>query len=483
MTNRRQNTWNISRVLQATNARWIQGPRDAAVEGFSTDSRTLRPNMLFIAIVGETHDGHDFTEAAVKNGACGLLVNAGRAGGFIRSGPPPEDFTVMEVPDTHRALGALAADHRLQSDVSVAAVTGSNGKTTTREMLAGILRRRYSVLTPRKNFNNAVGVPLTLLRLTAAHQWAVMELGMNRFGEIAYLTRLCRPDIGMITNVGPAHLEGVGSLEGVLTAKGELPAEMETSSTVVLNGDDPFVSRLAEKVRQRVVRFGFTETNDIFAQTDPLRSAGAGCFTLHLPGGSEKITLKAGGRHMIENAAAAAAAAAAAGMSGEEIRAGLESFQPLGGRFQMYPRKDGVWIIDDTYNANPASVQAALQVLAERTRMGRTFFVMGDMRELGENTEALHREIGKSAAASGISFLCTTGEFADHTATGARNAGMRTDRIYTGSKDALIAGPLARLHPGDTILIKGSRAAKMEEIVEAISVRGQEKISSREERV
>jgi UDP-N-acetylmuramoyl-tripeptide--D-alanyl-D-alanine ligase len=375
-----------------------------------------------------------------------------------------EKVTCIVVDDTIEALGRLAAYHRNRNNAAIVAITGSNGKTTTRQMTAAVVSQRFPTLSTRKNFNNNIGLPLTLLELCPDHRWAVVELGMNAPGEIAALASICRPNIGIITNVAPAHLEGVGSIEGVMHAKGELLDKIDPGGTAVLNADDPLVMRLAQKSNREVLLFGVASQADIRAEAIDA-SARDSRFDLLLPGDRVRIVLKIPGAFMLSNALAAAAAGVKIGLTPEEIKTGLENFVPAESRMNILTTQAGIHVIDDTYNANPGSMAAALSTLKTLRRQQRAFFVTGDMRELGQHSEVLHRELGALCTRLGIDGLFATGDFAAVVAHGAHDTGMDARTIFTGTKDDLMHALRRTLKPGDWVLVKGSRAMAMEDVV------------------
>jgi len=368
------------------------------------------------------------------------------------------------VDDTIEALGKLAAYHRNRSSAGVVGITGSNGKTTTRQMTAMVVSQQYCTLSTRKNFNNNIGLPLTLFELSPDHRWAVVELGMNAPGEIGYLTEICRPDIGVITNVAAAHLEGVGSIEGVMRAKGELLDKLDPRSTAVLNADDPMVRRLAPRAVGKVLLFGMAEEAVIRADKVSATEMGSR-FDLILPDDRMSVNLKIPGSFMVLNALAAAAVGHRIGLSALQIKTGLEAFVPVQGRLNIMSTRSGIHLIDDTYNANPGSMAAALATLETLRKRHRAFFVTGDMRELGQQSKALHIELGALAARSGITALFVTGDFADSVVKGAVEAGMDSKNIITGSKADILSRLIQRLKPGDWVLVKGSRAMAMEDVI------------------
>jgi UDP-N-acetylmuramoyl-tripeptide--D-alanyl-D-alanine ligase len=459
--------WTVSDILTATGGMLLGGPAANRFEAIGIDSRSLQASDFFIAIKGDTHDGHRFAEAVVASGGRGLLLAADAA----RALPWPRwaeaGVACIAVADTTRALGDLGAFHRRRLNVPVVAITGSNGKTTTRGMTAEVVSRRFLTLATIGNFNNQIGLPLTLLRLTAAHQWAVLEMGMNQPGEIRRLAALCTPRIGVITNVAAAHLAGLGSLEAVKRAKGELLAELAADGIAVLNADDFRLMELAAETRRRVVRFATAATAEV--QARHLQPAALGTtFDLILPGERATVTLEVPGRFMVANALAAAAVGWTLGIGITEIKAGLEAFRPFTGRMAHRELTGGVHLIDDTYNANPGSMAAAIQTLADLGRTSRRFLVIGDMLELGEQSAALHAATGELAARSGVSALLVAGQFRAAVARGARAGGLQADRIFAGSREEILAALKKRLRPGDWVLVKGSRGMGMETIAQGL---------------
>ncbi len=451
--------WRLDDVLRATRAACVRRGAATRFPRLTTDSRALRAGDLFVALVGEHHDGHDFAANAVAAGASGLVV--------ARPVPlPPEaDVVVLEVGDTLRALQDLAADLRRRLAPCVLAITGSNGKTTTKEMLAAVLahaRGADRVLKTQGNLNNLIGVPLTLLGLVGHETHAVIEMGMNAFGEIRRLTEIADPDVGLITNVGPAHLEGLGSVEGVARAKGELFAAMRRDATAIVNAEDPFVAALGDAFAGRRVRFGAGTA--VRAEGIACDARGAASFRLCLGDAAVDVRLRIPGRHNVMNALAAAAAAWAVGVAPAAIGAGLEAATPVGSRMRVVALANGVTLVDDSYNANPASVAAALRSLAEAPAT-RRIAVLGDMLELGNASAEQHRAVGALAGTVGLAALYLHGAFAADTATGAAG-GMARDAIHIAPNHAALAAALAAdARPGDWVLVKGSRGQRMEEVI------------------
>jgi UDP-N-acetylmuramoyl-tripeptide--D-alanyl-D-alanine ligase len=424
------------------------------VSGFSTDSRVLNPGDLFIPLRGESFDGHDFFLQAVQRGAAACLSED-----VVAGLPVP----VIRVADTLKALGDLAAAVRLSLSGPLVGITGSSGKTTTKEMLAGILALTGEGLKTEGNFNNLIGLPHTLFRLAPVHRWAVLEMGMSARGEIARLAEIARPQMGIITNVGPAHLETLHGMDGVARAKGELFAALPAGGTAIINADDERV--VAIPVANGVRRLLFGTVAEAEVRADQIAAAGDGVsFRLLLPQGAWTVRLTIAGRHNVHNALASAAAAHALGVDPELIVRGLESFRPYRGRMETVRLSDGALLLEDTYNANPLSMKAALTALDEMGGGGRRIAVLGDMLELGVESPLLHREVG-SAAASRVDFLLLLGELAADIASGACDAGMKADRVCrVDSHQAALAHLRNLILPGDRILIKGSRGMRMEKI-------------------
>lgn len=459
--------WTVGEILEATGGELLCGDQTQRFAKVSIDSRNISAGDLFVAIVGEVHDGHRFIDDVVKAGVNGLVVAKDKKGKLPVTEWRTRNITCVAVADTTRALGDLAAFHRSRTGVSLIAITGSNGKTTTRQMTASVVAQKFSTLSTIGNFNNQIGVPLTLLKLTPGHAWAVVELGTNSPGEIARLARICSPDIGVITNVGPAHLEGLGSLDGVMQEKGHLVDHLKNGGRAVLNADDRRVCKIASRTKKDVLLFGLSKNAAIRATALQEKVTGIS-FSLDLPRESLTVDLKVPGQFMVMNALAAAAVGYLLKLSIAEIKSGLETFEPVWGRMNIFQTANGIHIIDDTYNANPDSMQAAISTLTALRANNRSVFVAGDMLELGTRTESLHRQVGAWVAVANIDRMLITGEFANAVVSGAVGAGMRSDHIFTGSRDALLEELKDSLQPGDWVLIKGSRGARMDTIVEGL---------------
>jgi UDP-N-acetylmuramoyl-tripeptide--D-alanyl-D-alanine ligase len=455
-------------VCAWTGGELVRGRPEARFAGVSIDTRSLEPGALFAAIVGPRFDAHDFLAGALAAGAAGLLVARGRA---LPADLKP-DVPVVAVADTTRALGDLACGHRSGFDGPLVAITGSNGKTSTKEMCAAILSVSAPCLKSVGNLNNEFGLPLTLLRRDASHRSAVVELGMNHRGEIARLAAIARPTIGVITNVGQAHIEHLGSREEIALEKGDLVAALPADGTAVLNADDPRVATQAARTRARVVRFGMGEDADV----RPLHVERSGrrgfAFELATPQGAVAVEISGLAETTLWNALAAAAAALAAGATRADVAAGLAAVRPVNGRLAPRDLPGGIVLIDDTYNASPQSMELALRLLAERRGAGRGLAVLGSMGELGPGAERAHREAGRLAAELRLDFVFALGEHAEALAEGALAAGMPRSRVRVGrDHDELAARVAEELASGDWVLVKGSRAMHMERVVEALSRR------------
>jgi len=449
---------------------------NAVFAGISIDSRTVVPDEIFAAVKGNVHDGHAFIGDVVKKGVRGIIIAKDKAGELPFAELKGKKIICFAVKDTVKALGDLGNYNRKRSKIPLTAVTGSNGKTTTRRMTVSVLSRKFRTLTAYSNYNNEIGVPLTLLNLSAEHEQAVLEVGMNHPGEISRLGEICEPDVGIITNIGPAHLEFLGSLDGVMRAKGELLEKIKPEGTAILNGDDPRCLTIASETDRKVLLFGFGGNCHIRAESAEDKYPAGNCFTLALPGGERvPVCLKIPGRFMVYNALAAATAGFVLGLSADEIKAGLENYVPAPGRMNIIKTDKGAFIVDDTYNANPGSVEAAIEALGSlKGRSARGILVAGDMLELGEHSFAMHRKIGRLAAASDIWKLFITGRFAENVASGARESGMSSRDIFIGNKTDIIETLKNMLGAGDWVLVKGSRGMGMEDVVKGLTDRGTE---------
>lgn len=430
----------------------------------STDSRTVEKGNLFIPLRGKNFDGHDFIAAALHQGAQGALVERSRASKF-REDEWAGKF-IIAVADPLQALGDLAHFWRTQFPGQVIAITGSNGKTTTKEMTARILSCRFRVAKTEGNLNNLIGLPLTLLRLSPEQEVAVLELGMNNFGEIRRLRQIACPQISTILNIGQAHLEFLGGLEGVARAKGELWEELQEEDWIVVNLDDPRVAALASPQKCQKKTYSIEREADLRAERIQVTGEKGISFVLKRGQEEEFVQMAVFGRHNIYNALAAAALASVLGIDLFEIGRALKDFQPYPGRGKILLLKKNIKIWDDTYNANPDSLQASLAAFLEAKGGQRGLLVMGDMLELGPMTPAYHERIGKLIGSSGLAFLCFLGENAPFLAKGAQEGGMEEKDIFIAQSHEEVLQALQKVcQEGDWIMVKGSRMMEMERII------------------
>lgn len=426
---------------------------DQSFDGVSTDTRSLAAGELFVALRGPNYDGSDFVARAAAGGAAGALVER-RGDGVL-----PE----VVVPDTRVALGRYASAWREQFVVPVIAITGSNGKTTVKEMVRAILATRGPALATRGNLNNDIGLPLTLLDLDSSHRCAVVELGANHPGEIDALARIARPTVGLVNNAGPAHLEGFGTVEGVARGKGELFAALDDNAIAVINADDPYCELWQELAgNRRKVLFGRAADADVrLIRTSATRGGEATHCEIAVFGGAVDTTIPLPGEHNALNATAAAATAASAGFTPTEIAAGLAATQVVSGRMRLIDTRGGARIVDDAYNANPESARAAVDFLAVQS--GRRWLVLGDMGELGPQAGRLHGELGAYARDAGIDALFATGPLSRAAVEAFGNGARWHDDV--GSLIDDVAGALAA---DVTVLVKGSRTMRLERVVAAL---------------
>lgn len=429
--------------------------RDAEFSGIEIDSRRVTPGSLFVALTGAHHDGHDHLDEAQSRGAAAALV----------ARPVPASLPLLITLDTVPTLGRLAAAWRQQFQLPVIAVLGSNGKTTVKEFTAAILRQRYgdSVLATQDNQNNAIGVPLNLFRLNSRHRAAVLELGANGYGEIAALSEMAKPDIAIITNAGLDHLAGFGGCEGAARANGEVFSAMAGNGIAVLNGDDECLAIWRQQAGDRLcLHFGFKPGLDVRGNWQP--QSNGGDLAIESPWGRIQTRLQLMGRHNALNALAAAAACLVLDIEPEAVAAGLAAAQPVAGRLQFRLGAGGAHIIDDTYNANPSSLAAALEALA--TMSGKKILVLGDMAELGDEADIWHTWAGQAARAAGVVELFSVGDLAR---LAAENFGLGAHHL--ADHQALVKALLPKLRRGVIVLIKGSRCMAMENIASVLGHR------------
>lgn len=433
-------------------------PASVVISGVSTDTRTLRPGDLFVPVRGPRADGHDFIAEAFRRGAAAALSSRPVSG----AAPGP----VIQVAECARALAGLARAYRAAMPVRVVGVTGSVGKTTTAAMVAAVLGVRLRVLRTPDEWNAEIGVPLTLLRLAPEHEVAVIEMAMRARGQIADLVALAAPELGVVTTIGASHLEVLGTLEAVARAKGELVEGLPPHGTAVLNADDGRVRALAARTRARVLTYGVTPGADVRAEET--RFTPQGMRVRLAPPERVDVDLPVWGLHNVRNALAAAAVARALGVDRDAVREGLAAYRPPKMRLQPVAAGD-VLIINDAYNASPASMEAAFDVLAEVGRGRRLVAALGEMKELGAGAIRMHRDVGRSLARHAVALLVTVEQGADAIAEGAEAAGLARKCIVRARSVEEAADRLADLvRPGDVVLVKGSRALQMERLVDAL---------------
>ena len=458
----------IEEVLKATGGKLLQGKENAFFQGISTDSRTVAEGELFIALKGTRFDGHHYATEALKKKAGGVLIEEDRAGDIRWNGY--RSRAVIAVKDTLFALGDIARDWRRKYRTPMVALTGSNGKTTTKEMIAACLFTTFPVVKTKGNLNNLIGVPLTLLTLTEKERVVVLEMGMNVPGEIRRLTEISEPDVGLITNIQAVHLEGMGSVERIKEEKGELFRRMRGDGTILVNQDDPRVVDLASQYPGQKITFGIEHPADVMAKEIRLHGAEGTSFTLILEEEALEVHLRLLGRQFIPNALSAIAAACLFGVEVNRAKEALENFQPFPMRMEVVPLKEGEILINDAYNANPTSMEMALETLVEAKGKGRAIAVLGDMLELGKFSEEAHQRIGQKAGDLSIDFLLAMGEKAPLVMESAIRQGLPVEKARIVENHSEAVSVLRQIiQKGDWILIKGSRGMAMEKIVEGLT--------------
>jgi UDP-N-acetylmuramoyl-tripeptide--D-alanyl-D-alanine ligase len=449
----------LRKIAELAQGSLAAGDGEKIVSKVSTDSRTLQPGDLFVPLRGENFDGHRFVQQASERGAAGAMVEESWTGETAKT------FALIRVPDTLVGYQNLAANYRRSLPLKVIAITGSNGKTSTKDFVAATLSRGFRVTKTEGNFNNHVGLPQTMLAACSSDEIAVWEIGMNHPGEIAALAKLAAPDVAIVTNVGIAHIEFMGTREAIAAEKGALAEAVSADGTVILNADDPFSQGIAERTRARVVLAGIESG---FVRASEVSQSSTGCEFTILEGAHRcRAQLPVPGIHMVQNAMLAVAAGRAFGLSLEDCAAGLASTPLTKARLQI-KEINGIQFIDDSYNANPDSMKAALRTLVELDTDGRRIAVLGEMSELGEESESGHRQVGEAAAAFGVDELIAVGATGEGMARAAQEAGLKKSIAVD---DAGEAAELLRetASPGDLILVKGSRSARMERVLETFS--------------
>ena len=430
---------------------------DARFRGVSTDTRTIESGELFVALHGPNFDGSEFLKIAEERQAAAAVVAA-----KVETTMPN-----IVVADTKLALGRLASSWRQEMSASVIGITGSNGKTTLKELIASCLSLSAKTLATHGNLNNDIGLPLMLLKLSPEHRYAVIEMGANHAGEIEYLTSLAAPSVVAITNAGPAHLEGFGTIEGVAKAKGEILQSASRPRAAILNADDAWFDYWTSLVSDlQVISFGLSPRATVNASDISISGDGTS-FRLHLPNDELQISLPLQGVHNVRNACAAAAVSLAFDLTAEQIKSGLESVAPVAGRLRPVSGIGGSRLFDDSYNSNPASAIAAAEFLV--TQDGSSVLVLADMRELGEDSESLHRSVGIAARNAGIDRLLATGEQSKHTVTA-----FGDGATWYSTAEEISEELRATLHAGDNVLVKGSRSMHMGRVVRAIQMASNE---------
>ncbi len=461
-------SWTADDVLQQTGGALLQGDAQQRLSGISTDSRQIQPGEMFVALHGDQFDGHAFVAAAAQRGATVALVSTEFA-------PPPEvadlgaGLAVVAVPDTLAALQDMARAQRQRFTGTVVGITGSNGKTTVKEMTAAVLQQRYATFRSPGNLNNHIGLPLAWLRLPPEVEVCVCEMGMNHLGEIRHLCSIAQPHIGVVTNVALAHVGYLGSLDEVQQAKGELIDALDADGIAVVNADDPRTRALGARAPGRVIAFGRSPEAHVRGRVcADLGFDGLQC-ELEIDGATWPFQLSLPGQHNLSNALAAAAVGVALNVPAADIVAGLQDYRGMYGRMAIRHLHHDIVMIDDSYNANPDSMRAVLQFLRQVPDAGRRLVVVGDMLELGEAAPSLHREMGALAWQCGVDELIGLGELAGIMVAGAREAGMASSHLHNVASHAEAMTVLERLvGPRDVVLVKGSRGMRMERVVEAM---------------
>jgi len=460
----------ITELIKAVSGKIIQGDLDCLINGISIDSRTLIPGDLFIAIIGPNFDGHDFIFEAFNRGAVGVVVCKG-ANTLLQNEQIDRNKIIIEVKDTLSALQDWSRHYKSKFNTLNICITGSNGKTTTKEIIAHILSQEFPLLKTSGNYNNEIGIPLTLLQLNKSHKLLVAEMGMRGLGEIKTLTNFIPPNLTVITNIGEAHIGLLGSKENIFKAKSELLQSLDKDGIAILNSDDPYFFKMKKIVKdKKIYTFGIENKSDIMARNAIMVSDKGMRFSLEVQNSkSREIFLPLLGSYNIYNALAAVAVAFALGIEFDLIERGLSSFKSLDLHMELSNFYNGIKILNDSYNASPLSVKSALETLVEIARSNRKIAILGDMLELGEKTDFYHQEIGEKVAKLSIDILITVGQGGKIIAQSSKEKGMPEERVFSFEKNEkrnLAKKLLSMTKSGDFILLKGSREMKMEEILE-----------------
>jgi len=451
--------------LYAVNGKLLQGSETVIFRGVSINSRTVKEGELFVCIKGENFDGHDFFGDAFRKGAAGIILSDTKnlSTGMLGKGESP---FVIQSENTLRALQDLASYQRSLFPFRVIAVTGTNGKSTTKEMIASIIETKYKTLKTQGNLNNHIGLPLTLLKREPEHEVGVLEMGMSAAGEIKRLAEIAKPDIGVITNISAGHLGQLKTIKEVQTAKGELFDSLNKEGTAIVNADDPLVLELAKSLRIKKITYGIKEPADI--QASDIRNKGNHGFTFTAKIFDQAIPVKLPqiGYCNIYNALAALATGHSLGITGKEMNLGLKNYQQIPQRNEQI-HYEGMTLINDTYNANPQSMREALKTLKEINTQGKRFFIIGDMLELGPLSEPAHHELGQEIARSNVDYLVTVGPLASLAAESAKtNVQQQLQIEKFNTHDEAVNYLLRKVKKGDCLLVKGSRGSKMENVVQ-----------------
>lgn len=451
----------VSEIVEATNGFLVSGDGEKIITRISTDSRKIDTGCLFIPLVGERFDGHDFIIKAFECDAAAVLTH--------KKGIRNDTKCVIQVDDTSKALRDIACYYRKKFEIPFIGITGSVGKTSTKDMVASVVSRKFNTLKTEGNLNNEIGVPLTIFNLELQHEAAVLEMGMSGPGEIGRLTAIIKPDIAIITNIGMSHIEKLGSRQNILKAKLEILEGLNPKGLLILNGDDALLVGMKDLLKFRTVFYGIDEGVDYKADNINSHGENGTYFDIKVAGAEYKVHVPVPGIHNVQNALAAIASGCELGIPMEEIVLGIEGFSPTKMRMDIFTA-NGIKIINDAYNASPQSMEAALNVLKEIGKGCRKIAILGDMLELGDWAKEAHFGVGRFAAESGIDLLFTVGQAARNIADGAIKAGCHDERVKSFENNLEALNYLKYVgRTGDVILVKGSRGMKMEEIVKGLS--------------